>query len=50
MLDLMRCFSYTPDARFNEEFLSVILLLLVFVRSFPYIPNASNSGEFLVHS
>ena len=49
MLVLMRSFSYTPDASFNEE-LPLALLMIVLKRSFSYTPDDSFNEEFLLHS
>ena len=43
---LVRSFSYTPDASFSEECLT--LLMLVLVKNFSYTSDASFSQEFLM--
>ena len=48
MLCLVRRFSYTPRAMFNEE--SLTFPMLVLVRSFSYTPHAMFGEEFLLHS
>ena len=50
MLVLVRIFSYTPHASFQEKFLLHSILMLVVVRSFSYTPHASFSEEILFHS
>ena len=45
----MRSSSYTPDANFSEESLSLTLLILVLVKSFSFNPDASFSDESLLH-
>ena len=44
---LIQSFSYTPDANFSEE--SLTLLMLVLVNSFSFNPDASFSEESLLH-
>ena len=46
----MRSFSYTPDASFSEDRVSLTILRLCLLRSFSYTPDDSFGEEFLLHS